>query len=653
MTGRTVDQILDSGAVGLMYFEKYIPILHRVVSDSPWTYPGLCARYDEQRGLDLDVLADDARVLGDAVTAARAEVEHQSMLVDTLSGAWVGTAGQQALADVRADRTLGSQRTEATYHLATAMSCAVDQIRSVLDAKAADVSAFDPTGLGAPDRSSIDGIPLIGVEAIDALAQLSIDDNPLITAHGQNFIDVVAPYLPAVVAPAPTPLPGVVLPSLLPPTPTVNSLEFALIHARGVCQEWLGNTFARIVSAAAQHLVDACVSTDIAVRNYLTTLAELAEAVETSAFPAPSTVALPTEPAGAGASHGGGPGPGPGADGGAGGGAQTSVREPDASTVRPRVGPSGGDGPDDREPATGATGTPGAAESSPGSALPPHDLPAALRSMFGDLPSGRDIVAAIERAGQDLTSQVKALLDDACEKLSSPGDEGQPAPGSQPEPRPQTPGTGTPTISPVDVGPQPPPGPGSWSESGIDHAPGPNVSTGPVPHVPALIPPAPVVDGFTERGHLEAALDGHRARLSLAHNGTVALDLRAPNGDNTRFELRPGPFGLPIVEQMQAQAPVFPAAEVMPPPTVGPEPVVTAVEPQDVVPANPPTDPDPPHQGEPVTPVDGPAPPDAPIPDAPIPPAAPDPQHEGTVADPPAASESPASGARIAEAGPL
>ena len=569
-TGRSVDAILDAGAVGLVYFEKYLPILHRVTSDSSWTYPGLCARYDQQRGLDLGALEEDARLLTDSVVAARAEVDRQDGLAATLASSWVDAAGEAAHADVRSDRTIGSQRAEAANQLSLAMAAAVDGIRDAIERKATEIGRFDPSGLDVTGWGLVDGKRLDVVTTIDLLATLDPGES-LAWGSAPAWIAHVSPFLPAVVAPIPADVPNV-LPAPLSPNPVALSPEAILIHAKRVCDEWLRTLFAPLVSAACQHLVDICDSIDRAVRDYLSTVAAVAETIDTRAFP--------TADAGEGAAGVGGGGGVGGADNA---GSRAPSVAPDALGVAPQSTTSGGGGSEPGQPQLGGTppasGTPQPSTPQPSNPMPssPDLLPTresllpAMKSMFGDLPSGEDVIAAIERAGHEMTEQLKAALGEVIGRLCESAD-----PASQQEGPPQT----------VDDG-------AGLSESGSGsdtstppQAPPPPEATPPAPPLPTAVP-APIVDGSAERGHVEAAFDGHSARLSLAHNGIIALDLGGPSGENRRFELRPGPFGVPVVEQVFGPTHTVTAAEAAAGvPEVSAGPAEAPATPEDAVPGD-------------------------------------------------------------------
>lgn len=611
-SGRTIEEILDSGAAGLLYFEHHLPILRRLSPESGWAYSDLCARYDEQRGLDLDVLGNDAHALAGAVDTARGELERQATLADTLADGWSGAAAEAALADVRSDRTLGSQRTEATSHVALAMAAAVDRIREAVETKANAVGRFDPTGGGSPDRALVDGRTIEDVARIHLLAFLDPLDSAS-AVYGQGAIDAVSVVLPAVIVSSATEV----------------TLHDRLAHAQQVCDEWLRTVFAPIVSAACENIVATCTSIDSAVRDYLTTIAVVAESVDTRAFPG-ADLDTPMDPIdtdeAAVTSNASAITTGPAA--------VAAEQQPQPSGAQPSGAGASGAGPDtspqhDVAPGQRSPGRTDGATGAPGTSATPEGIRPPLESLFSEQPSCSDVVAAIEQAGHELTERMKSVLDDAFEALNAV------AVPTRPElPRADD--------APNHTAPQ--------DDRNTDSV---NLPGSPMPAPappPAPASPGPPVDGAAERGHLEAALDGHSARIALANNGNVSLDLGTPDGVHRRFELKAGPFGLPIVEHTVVPAPApappsaFPAqmslAEPIPGCATGTDPAI-----QHPIP----TPPEVPSE-RPVTQEEQPAGRHAPAEAVPSGETAPRVAEEGGTAAPP---ELVSSGAHLTEAGPL
>ena len=610
--GREIDEILDEGRCGLVYFEHYLPILRRTDPSSTWTYPDLCARYDEQRGLTLALLAGDAVELDRCVTEAREQLTVQQRSVDVLAGAWFGSAAQFAVEDLRSDTNRGRLRTDEANELCQAMAGAVGGIRGAVEDKATAIGRFGFGSSGTPERSSVAGMSFDHVRAIDFLAGIDPTES-MTVALGLSDIRALTNVLPSVVAPAAN---SSALPNFERGGSVEGSPEAELHHARAVCEKWLRETFAPVVAAACEHVVDVCAATDTAVRGCLSTIVAVAEGMN-GVFAAAGTggetaSAVGTRPT-----------------------ASTDAEAPSSSGAG-RVVDAG-------------VGLQAASQSS--AAHPLTSAPAAskdsVQSALGLIPDCEQIVRAFERAGHELTERMKSVLDDALSALSAEDVHDGDTPGQSERAH--------------SLPPQPsiPPAPPIPTEAGRDSAgvtlpssdskldPAPQLPSLPLPSLPPSAPPFPpdasAPTHFVERGHLEAALDGHSARIAVAHNGAVAVEFATPTG-SSRFELRPGPFGLPVVVRTDEAAdtpqipPAPPPAEPAPPPA---EPV-GAVSPTSETPPAPAPPPDP----APAPPPDpAPAPPPDPAPAPPADPApAPAPDIAGDVRR---------SGARLMEAGPL
>ncbi|WP_256977839.1 hypothetical protein [Rhodococcus sp. 14-2470-1a] len=631
-TGRSVDEILDAGAVGLLYFERYLPILHRLTADTAWAYPALCARYDQQRGLDLAVLSEDARLLGDGVVSARRELDKQRALLGDLAQAWVGSAAESAVADIASDTTLADQRVLATEQLAQVLGQAAERIRGAVEQKASETARFDPTV--ASEWGAIDGKMLEIVERIDTVATVDLAD-PTSLDRAKQAADALVDMLPVFDWPVSN-----------GPLSADSAPRKLMQNARDVCDEWLRTVLVPVVSAACRTFTDICSSIDQAVRDHLTTVALVAEAVRSEPFPS-----APQPPWGC-------DGPNRRADGG--GGTQTlplAQQNPpdprhDGVVLPARVqefGPDVVDSQPGSAPITpGNVAVPGDPATSGERRIDPSEIRAGLESLLGEVPSSKDIIAAIERSGAEMVERTEAAIEALLDRLSSPDGVGENLlPPAESNDAPRSPG-------PSDAG-----DPADTTERNRpDERPDPSVAQNhPVsPFVPGPpVMPPPVAGGDVERGHVEAAFDGHSARLSLAHNGNVALQLGTPDGESRRFELKPGPFGLPIVECTTNPEPPAPAPG---PPALPPEPTALPSESAasgteqapapDLPPAQLPTP-------EPPTPE-----PPTPEPPTPEPPTPEPPTPEPPTPEPPVTSEpdmpapAPAgSGARLTQAGPL
>ncbi|MET8775639.1 hypothetical protein ABZV58_11505 [Nocardia sp. NPDC004654] len=137
-----VNKILDDGASGLLYFEKYLQLCLEAVKTTGPTYEAMAAKYDMQRGMDLEALRRVSAGLKDALEAADSEWELQNSQLQILPSVWQGGAANAAITMMgdqvkRADEDRGQVR-----FALSAIDAAVLSIRSVIVTKAKTVDSF-------------------------------------------------------------------------------------------------------------------------------------------------------------------------------------------------------------------------------------------------------------------------------------------------------------------------------------------------------------------------------------------------------------------------------------------------------------------------------------------------------------------------------
>ncbi|MFI2475884.1 hypothetical protein [Nocardia xishanensis] len=161
----TVEQMLDGGAEGLLYFENYLPRYNRAHEkfglghgDIP-DYKELYPTYDFERGMDLKVLANIADTLSKAIGATGAELDKQKVQLAAMPSVWQGQAGDAAHA------ILGQQAARAEIDRASAIAAAltvsatVTGLRSIIKNKAETVGAYwhkDKPDIDNTSRKAID-----------------------------------------------------------------------------------------------------------------------------------------------------------------------------------------------------------------------------------------------------------------------------------------------------------------------------------------------------------------------------------------------------------------------------------------------------------------------------------------------------------------
>lgn len=151
-------ELLEAGARGLDFFAAYLPRAHRVGIAGRVTVDGLRGRYDEQNGLDVSVLADDATALTRLSADLESRVEEQTDGVRALRSAWRGDAGDLARDDLERAVQRGAMLSDAVYALARACRDAVEGITCAVNEKSYAIGSFADTSVEGRTPEDIDTI---------------------------------------------------------------------------------------------------------------------------------------------------------------------------------------------------------------------------------------------------------------------------------------------------------------------------------------------------------------------------------------------------------------------------------------------------------------------------------------------------------------
>ncbi|HET8993115.1 MAG TPA: hypothetical protein VFN32_04900 [Rhodococcus sp. (in: high G+C Gram-positive bacteria)] len=172
-TGPTAS--LEAGARGLDFFAAYLPHAHSAGIADRITVEGLRARYEEQIGLDMSVLADDAAVLTRLASDLDSLVTEQSGGVRALRSAWQGDVGDLAHDDLHRAVQRGAMLHDTVDALARTCTDAVESITRAVDEKANAIGRFADMSVAGRTPEDIgtiiagtggDGGPTIGQVAL-------------------------------------------------------------------------------------------------------------------------------------------------------------------------------------------------------------------------------------------------------------------------------------------------------------------------------------------------------------------------------------------------------------------------------------------------------------------------------------------------------
>ncbi|MFN3540049.1 MAG: hypothetical protein ACK40J_08285 [Rhodococcus sp. (in: high G+C Gram-positive bacteria)] len=496
----SIDEILDANAEGLLFFERFLPLVGRVPGVEVPQYQDMCARYDEQRGLNLGVLGHDADAVGTVSAVLADQLEEQIQLRRVLQLRWHGEAGDAVQTYLSAEQEKASQFLASIEDSHQTMCAAVDVVRDAVTDKAELVGGLDIDLVDGKDVDQIDAILLAsGIEC------LPVDRESVFPRLASAFEDLND---------------GVRSGDL--------SDEFAA-EVTERCGRWIDTEFVPRVQGTCEAVLAACTATDTAVRDCLKLVVDILGSVHEPSFGglderswalAPGTAAPWTGPD------------------------SSSVNPDPAGIGSTPVGSGAG-------PAVGPAAVGPAVSPPGGNALAGSDSVDPAESLVADGRVVDQLGDSLDGLVDRVVAEIADRVDDALTETIDSGDlqgSGDTAVDSR------TGDENTEETSPDVSGDRPPesvplPQPGqSWSEAG------------------------------DERGHLEAELDGHRARIALEHDGTVSLELETPGLGTRSFELGIGPLGLPqivevpgVVDAVDAPAPAA-ALQSEPEPTSEPEP---------------------------------------------------------------------------------
>ncbi|UGT53553.1 hypothetical protein [Nocardia asteroides] len=198
------DKILDEGDDGLEYFEHYLPLykdclkLHGIGNSdiASRDYYQLCAKYDAERGLDIEAIERMATTLKGAIPQLNAELRVQQSQRDHINRVWQGDAGEAALTMLNEQ----VRRAEEDYNHANTASTELSELatalRTIVAEKASDVRGYwRPRGT-ADFKVDFASENLFGLAKIKEAIYHDKEDSPL---HMRFLRESFAPEFEATV----------------------------------------------------------------------------------------------------------------------------------------------------------------------------------------------------------------------------------------------------------------------------------------------------------------------------------------------------------------------------------------------------------------------------------------------------------------------
>ncbi|MGW6423804.1 hypothetical protein ACWF82_14095 [Nocardia sp. NPDC055053] len=137
---QSVDDILNDGSKGLLYFEQLLPLYEEAFgNDAGWPTLKIQAAYDQERGMNLAKLVTSADALQKMITVADTQRGNQQSAANALGSTWQGAAADAGIGRLREIVGLAEGDRGKVQALATAMSGAATALQKIVEDKAATV----------------------------------------------------------------------------------------------------------------------------------------------------------------------------------------------------------------------------------------------------------------------------------------------------------------------------------------------------------------------------------------------------------------------------------------------------------------------------------------------------------------------------------
>lgn len=137
MTGKSIDDILDYGAPGLEYWEHFLPLYEKAFGPLPDVgLAELQARYDEQRGMNLEKLDSMRKELSETLSGAEQQWSAQQSVAHRLPEIWSGVGGTAALDLVAGQVRRSRDDLDAAQSVVTAIDAIIEPLRQAVLTKA-------------------------------------------------------------------------------------------------------------------------------------------------------------------------------------------------------------------------------------------------------------------------------------------------------------------------------------------------------------------------------------------------------------------------------------------------------------------------------------------------------------------------------------
>ncbi|MEV5837390.1 hypothetical protein [Nocardia sp. NPDC052112] len=268
LSGKNVDAILDTGSSGLQFFAQLIERYKKAFGHDPsLTLNQIYARYDEQRGMNLEKLANTATALRSSLNEADTQWDTQYTLSQKLDTIWTGQAAGAAKYMFGQQLAMAKEDRRKARAALDAITTVVPKLRSAVQSKADHVhelaSSSGEVKVDGKSPSDIDEI----IKSVDTgWSDFSWKDAGIVSAAGAPTFGVG----------------GVIAGGIM---------AFDRESTKKVSRKWLDDVFKKKFEETLTNFVNKCNSTDTAIKEAYPLLVKAMEDLDSNPYPRPKGTA--------------------------------------------------------------------------------------------------------------------------------------------------------------------------------------------------------------------------------------------------------------------------------------------------------------------------------------------------------------------------
>ncbi|MFE9325593.1 hypothetical protein ACIHDR_31170 [Nocardia sp. NPDC052278] len=264
LSGKNADAILDTGSSGLQFFAQLIERYKKAFGHDPsLTLNQIYARYDEQRGMNLEKLANTATALRSSLNEADTQWDTQYALSQKLDTIWQGQAAGAAKYMFGQQLAMAKEDRRKARAALDAITTVVPKLRSAVQSKADHVHELaSSSGEVKVDGKSPSDIDEIIEGANTGWSDFSWKDWGIVAAVGVVTVGAGT-------------------------STAAGVLGLDKESTKKVSRKWLDDVFKKKFEDTLANFVDKCNSTDTAIKEAYPLLVKAMEDLDSNPYPRP------------------------------------------------------------------------------------------------------------------------------------------------------------------------------------------------------------------------------------------------------------------------------------------------------------------------------------------------------------------------------